>query len=321
MTVASSLACIDIASFLDGGDPAPAAAAFVDACATLGFVQISGHGIGQDLLDAVYDAIEVVGGLPDAVKDEFGSPTGHPFRGLLRYQRPDGAPSVERFQVNHFDDAEAAIAAGVPSSYADYFVPNVWVDAAPSLRVAVEALFAATQRLGAQLMELFEHGLGLPAGTFSSIVEPNVSTFAVNRYPARHGGEPDDAPVVLLADHADSGTLTILHQRGSYDGLQILDPSGEWTTVPRNPDAFVINIGELMGRWTNGAWTPTRHRVVSSPDPEAWRTTLATFHLPAIDTVVSPLPACVGEGTPMFDPVTTYEWESMYLGARGAYRN
>src|SRR3954452_19028577 len=114
MTATSAIACIDIAAFLAGGDPSPAAAAIADACATVGFLQIVGHGIEPELLDAVYASIDDVGALPEAVKDEYGSPTGHPFRGLLRYARPDGAPSVERFQVNRFDDADQAVAAGVP---------------------------------------------------------------------------------------------------------------------------------------------------------------------------------------------------------------
>jgi isopenicillin N synthase-like dioxygenase len=320
MTTTSSVACIDIGAFLAGRDEAATAAAVADACASIGFLQIVGHGIEPELLDAVYDAIDEVGALPDAVKDRFASPTGHPFRGLLRYARSDGMPSVERFQVNHFDGADEAMAAGVPEVYADYFVPNVWVEAVPALRTAVEALFARMQRLGAQLMALFERSLALPPGTFTDIVEPNVSTFAVNRYPSRPSGR-DDAPVVLLAQHADSGTLTILHQRGSYDGLEILEPDGVWAKVPRNPDAFVVNIGELMGRWTNGAWTPTVHRVVSSAEADDWRTTLTTFHLPAIDCTVAPLPTCVGDGEPRYGAVTPYEWESMYLSARSAYRS
>jgi isopenicillin N synthase-like dioxygenase len=68
-----------------------------------------------------------------------------------------------------------------------------------------------------------------------------------------------------------------------------------------------------MARWTNDVWRSTRHRVVGSPDPTDQRTTITTFHLPAVDTTVQPLPALVGTGDPAYGPVTPYEWERMFL--------
>ena len=69
-------------------------------------------------------------------------------------------------------------------------------------------------------------------------------------------------------------------------------------------NALVINVGELMTRWTNDHWPSTRHRVVPAQGPNDSRTTLTTFHLPALDAVVAPLEVCVGDNDPHYGPVT-----------------
>jgi isopenicillin N synthase-like dioxygenase len=116
---------------------------------------------------------------------------------------------------------------------------------------------------------------------------------------------------VLFAEHSDGNTLTILHQRGDYEGLQVqrLDGAGEWIAVPVRDDAFVINVGELMTHWTNDHWPATRHRVVAAADPDAARTTLTTFHMPALDAVVEPIARWVGADGPHYAPVNSYDWE------------
>jgi isopenicillin N synthase-like dioxygenase len=122
---------------------------------------------------------------------------------------------------------------------------------------------------------------------------------------------------ILTRPHADSGVLTILHQQGSYQGLQVLARDGSWVDVPVLPEAFVINIGNLMHRWTNGVWPATMHRVVASGDPEASRASIVTFYLPAVDTVIAPLPTMVGPDGPVFEPVMQYDWEGQYIKSEG----
>ncbi|MDY7099569.1 MAG: 2-oxoglutarate and iron-dependent oxygenase domain-containing protein [Actinomycetota bacterium] len=312
-STAPEIPVIDISGFLAGTDRAAVAAAVADACRTVGFLQIVGHGIETEALDAAYAAMASLVELPEPDKDAHQCPNGHPFRGYSRHTHPDGRVAQERFQINRFDDAAAAAAAGVPARYGDYFVANVWPDL-DGFEPALRSLFARTQLLGARIMELFEQALGVAPGSLVRSVEPNVSCLAVNHYPASGVvGTPDAEPVILLREHPDSGTLTILHQRGTYEGLQILDPGGEWRPVPVREDAFVVNIGELMARWTNNRWRSTRHRVVGSPDPADHRTTITTFHLPAVDTTVAPLAELVGDATPAYEAVTPYEWERMFL--------
>jgi isopenicillin N synthase-like dioxygenase len=315
----SAIPVIDVSRHLAGGDPREAAAA-IDAAATeVGFFQIVGHGFDEQCLDAVYDAVSALHRLPESVKEGLISPSGHPYRGVHLKRDEHGIVRQERFLATRYDDPDEAIANGVTPELADFFDPNVWPDEVPALRESVRELFVQSQRLGHRMMELFAVAFGLDVDYFEPSIEPNASSFAVNHYPAR-GAPLDSDPTVLFAEHTDGNTLTILHQRGDYEGLEVqrLDRSDEWIPVPVRDDAFVINLGELMTRWTNDRWPATKHRVVASGDPNASRTTLTTFHMPALHAVVAPLPRFVGADGPHYEPVTPYEWERTRIRTRYA---
>lgn len=299
---------IDIGDFLAGGDGAAAASAIEHAAVEVGFFQIVNHGVPATDLDAVYDGMYGLADLPLDVREALIARTGHPFRGLHLNRDAGGEVRQQRFHAGRFDDADAAVEAGIPAPLADYYQPNSWPSEVPQFEPAVRNLLGRTQVLAGQMMRLFGIALGIGADGFAGVVEPNASTFAVNHYPARHA-PLDKVPTVVFDEHADGNTLTILHQRGDYEGLEVqrLDSGDEWVPVPVRDDAFVINVGLLMTRWTNDHWPATRHRVVAAADPDAQRMTLTTFHMPALDTVIAPLPAWVGDDGPHYEPITPYE--------------
>jgi isopenicillin N synthase-like dioxygenase len=302
---------IDISAYLGGADPAATAAEIDRAATSSGFFQIIGHGVDMALLDAVYDGAVRLSHEPPEVKAALASPSGHPYRGLMSERDSRGVVCSQRFHASRFDDAADAARHGVPEPYADFFAPNVW-PRLPGLRTAVTDLFTETRQLGGKLMRLFAVALNLPIDYFDPYLAPDSSSCSINYYPARHAPLESD-PTVIFDEHFDGGTLTILHQRGTYEGLQIRTLGGDWFNVPIVPEAFVINMGELMTRWTNDRWPATRHRVVAAADPEGHRTTLTTFHLPAVHTPIAPLPTCGGTEDPHYEPVTPYEWESRFI--------
>jgi isopenicillin N synthase-like dioxygenase len=304
---------IDIGDFLAGRNADDAARQVEAAATTLGFLQIVGHGVPAEAIDGVYDAMGRLSSLPPEAKQAYLS-EGHPYRGFHMNRDQAGKVRQERFLVSRFDDIDSAVAGGVPADLADFFFSNIWPEI-DGFRAAVTELFGHTNALAGRMMSLFALALGLEADYFATMLEPNASTFAINHYPARGEALGPEGPPVLFAEHADGNTLTILHQRGSYEGLQIrpLGGAGEWTYIPVVDDAFVINVGELMTHWTNDHWPSTRHRVLASSDPEASRTTLTTFHMPALDAVVAPLAVCGGREDPHYDAVTPYEWERAFM--------
>ena len=101
----------------------------------------------------------------------------------------------------------------------------------------------------------------------------------------RFGGAPAQLvpplPGQLRAGaHSDCGSL-ILAAEDRPGGLQVHNAAGEWMDVPVVPNCFIINLGDLMARWTNNAWVSTLHRVVNPPlDSGAESRRLSQIHRP-----------------------------------------
>jgi isopenicillin N synthase-like dioxygenase len=217
----------------------------------------------------------------------------------------------EGFTVSRFDGSVDAEAAGVPPEFSDYFHANVWppID---GFREVMTTWLSTMRGLGRRMMQIFAVALGLSMNYFDGLTVLDASTATIRLYPARHASL-EESPSVIFDEHFDGGMLTMLHQRGTYDGLQVRAASGEWVSVPVHDDAFVINVGALMSRWTNGRWPATRHRVVGAVDPEGFRYTLPIFFTVAVDTIVSPLPTTIGSEGSEFEPVRVYDWYRTHL--------
>jgi isopenicillin N synthase-like dioxygenase len=310
---------IDIAPFLAGEDPAPAVAALKDACENVGFFQIVGHGVPQEALDAVERAMTELAGHPLDELESLKSPFGHPFRGVevgrgaYADQVEEEEVTVVSFQVCRFDSPEEAEAEGVSPAMSNYYVPNVWPDSVPDLEVVFRALFGRTRRLGRELMRLFALALGLPQDHFDRQLVLDASTMGANYYPPQNVLSTPGNPKVTLQAHTDSGVLTLLYQTGDYTGLQLQGADGEWIDIPVVKDAFIVNLGDLISRWTNDRWKSTTHRVIAAEEPGRSRLSIPTFYLPALDTVVDTFDVFVDATGKRYEPVTPYEWESVYL--------
>ena len=85
--------------------------------------------------------------------------------------------------------------------------------------------------------------------------------------------------------------------------LQVKNARGEWITAAPIPGTFVCNIGDMMRVYTNGAYTPTLHRVVNA-DPSRSRVSVPFFYETAFDAEVAPAAALLKDNEqPMFNPV------------------
>lgn len=314
---------IDLSAFLAGEGSQETVDSIRDACENVGFFQVVGHGVPSGPLTRIAETIKQVAALPERERKTLSSPTKHPFRGLRTYLNDDGDIEVVRLQVSHFDDAADARAAGVSGEYADFYEPNVWPEQIPGIREDWQTCFSATRALGKKIMALFALALDLPEDYFDPFLELDSSTFSANLYPGQSTLSEPGEPKVIFPAHSDSGMLTVLYQTGNYTGLQVLAKDNSWIDVPIVPGSFVINIGDLMTRWTNGQWISTTHRVIASTDETGSRVSIPTFYLPAVETTIAPLESCVPQGSvPAYSPTTPYEWEGEFLErSKERYRN
>ena len=137
-------------------------------------------------------------------------------------------------------------------------------------------------------------------------------------YPPQDPTGPDDE--FGSNPHTDYGFVTILAQ-DENGGLQVRAPDGRtWLDAPPRAGAFVLNIGDIGERWSNGVLRSTPHRVLNRTGRD--RYSIPYFFDPAADAVVAPLAACVPDGAePRFDPVTYGVYLLGKLNANHSYRH
>jgi isopenicillin N synthase-like dioxygenase len=109
--------------------------------------------------------------------------------------------------------------------------------------------------------------------------------------------------------------VTVLDREPGLGGLQVYTATGEWVDAPFDPEAFTINIGDLLARWTGDRWRSTRHRVLAPPAdaPDEDLLSLVYFYEADHDAVVESLPAPIGHAS--YPPVVWGDYLRAKLAA------
>jgi len=309
---------IDIGPYL-AGDPdgtKRVARAVGAACERIGFLVIAGHGIPDALVRRVFDVSLAFFDLPLAEKlavrsDDPGVPRGYSAlasKSLGRTYGLDAPPDLrEQFFIGPLDDW-AGHFERFPGA-AKVYAPNVWPARPEALRAIFTEYYRAQERLARDLMRIFALALGLPEAWFDGVIDRHFSTCPSNLYP-EPAGEPLPGQL-RTGPHTDFGSLTILAVNDAPGGLQVLFPDGAWRDVRPAPDQLVVNLGDMMGRWTNDRWKSTVHRVVNPPREHAAvsrRQTVGFFLHPNYDAQVACLPTCSdADHPPRYAPILAGE--------------
>lgn len=284
----------------------------VDAiCRSTGFLAIANHGVPQAVIDGVWDKAKAFFDLPAEQKQRARAPyKGYPYgylgpelEALAKSRNVETPPDLkESFNGGPLSRPESMTD---PEALAFCYAETIWPDAPDGFREAWTAYYKAMEDLAARIMRLFAVALDLPADYFAPYLDAPISALRALNYPQQTVAPK---PGQLRAGaHTDYGSLTILLPQTGSRGLEIVTPDGAWTPVPPVPGAFVINIGDLMARWTNDRWVSTLHRVVNPPPEDGGldrRQSLAFFHQPNWDAEIVTLPACrPAEGESPYPPV------------------
>jgi isopenicillin N synthase-like dioxygenase len=309
-----SIPLIDLEPFRKGSDTdrRRTAAVIDEACREVGFLGLVGHGISESLLDRSWRDAAAFFDLPLeqrlTVREPYpGYPYGYrPFaaetldRSLGEY---GGLPDLkETLNIGPVDPPPRPLAEMTDPDERAVYAPNLWPDdVMPDLRVTFTDYYHQMADLAADLMEAFAWALELAPDWFAPFIDRHGSALRLAHYPAL--SEPPVPGQLRASAHTDYGTLTILRADDQHPGLQVLGSGGEWLDVPAVPGGFVVNLGDLMARWTNDRWRSTLHRVVVA-DGEAGerRLSIPFFHNANWDAVITCLPTCVGDGE-RYEPV------------------
>ena len=149
-------------------------------------------------------------------------------------------------------------------------------------------------------MGLIGLSLGLPRGHFEQLLLRPAATLRLLHYPPQVITEKSR---LGCGAHTDYGCCTILAQ-DTTGGLQIRNAHHQWVHAPPVEGSFVINLGDMMNRWTNGLYRSTVHRVMNLKSSD--RYSIPFFFNPSLDAPIACLPTCLrpGEDRPRFEPST-----------------
>ena len=296
-----------------------------EACERIGFLVIAGHQIEQALIDEVFVTAGAFYDLPQAVKDRWrpgngASPRGYhaiETKNLAKTLGYDNPPDLrEQFYNGPLVD-RAHLFAGFPVAQMLY-EPNIWPDTPAAYRPVMSRYYVAMEALGQALMHVFAAALGMREDFFDDKIDRHFSTLPANHYPVPLG---DPKPgQVRCGEHSDFGSLTILALNDAPGGLQIKTADGVWNDVTAERGQFIVNIGDMMQRWTNDRWVSTLHRVVNPPADQRARSrrlSVGYFLHPNYDAEIACLPTCADPTHPArFEPVRAGDLMARKLQAR-----
>jgi isopenicillin N synthase-like dioxygenase len=317
---------IDLSQARAGGvvERRRAAAAIDAACREIGFFAITGHGVSEALVDEVrrlgHDFFE----RPMAAKLRWRHPVPGMNRGYHAAGREalaaanDGEPLPDLKEYFHVGPVDVGDGPYYTSALGRrYFEPNIWPAAPAGLEPAITAYYRTMSGLLAFLMRLAALALGVDERFFDDKIDRSIGTMRLNYYPAQ---PVPPAPGQLRSGaHTDYGGFTILSGEDVPGGLQVRTRDGRWVDVHTSPETFVINIGDLLMRWTNDRWLSNLHRVVNpSPGPDARRARLSIvfFNHPNYDVLIECLPT---QGPARHAPVLSGEYRDGKYAKTGQY--
>lgn len=290
---------IDVSPFLQGDARARLAVAkqIGGACQDIGFLSITGHAVPESLIHEMSDISRRFFDLPLAEK--MRAPVNRSGSGYVPIKAEALAASLGQKTPG---DLKESFNAGRD------FDANPWPAALPELREVWQRYFVRLNALGAEIMRMFALALDLPEQFFDDKIAPPQAFLRAINYP-----EQAEAPLpdqLRAGAHSDYGTLTILLSENKPGGLQVRAKSGDWVDVFAPPGSFVINIGDMMQRWTNDRWMSTVHRVVNPPGDarSSRRQSLVFFHSPNENALIQPLDTCVSaDNPPRYEPILSGE--------------
>ena len=274
---------------------------FQTAYADVGFAYLTGHGIAAELIEGVFAASAAFHALP--VGEKLAIELDRHHRGyipiasstdrtstLAEVTKPNQSAS---FMMMREDSADSTVVAGT------YLAgPNQWPDL-PGFRRPVEAYHEAMSVLGRRIIGVVSHLLGDTDRVMARAFDTPTTWLRLLHYPPVPAVEADD--LYGSAPHRDFGCITILAQ-DEVGGLQVADRDGSWIDVPPRQGAFVMNVGDMLHRWSNGRLLSTPHRVINRTGRE--RYSVPFFFDPHMSTVIEPLPSCVDAVHPVgFEPI------------------
>ncbi len=283
-------------------DRAAVAKAFRAACRDKGFLYVVDHDIPKALIESVFSETKRFFALPLPRKKEVDmahSPYHRGYEPLRGQALETGTPPdiKEGFYLgNELPEHDPRVQAKLFDHG-----PNQWPENLPGFRETLDLYFERMESLCRLTMRALALALDLPEGHFEHFCDGAVSNLKLLHYPPQpSNAHPDEKG---CGAHTDWGAITYLLQ-DDVGGLQVWDEGHGWIDAPPIKGAFVLNLGDLIARWTNDRFRSTLHRVINRSGRERYSVPFFFTGRPDHDVVC--LPTCLANGEmPKYPPTTT----------------
>jgi len=272
------------------------------ACQSAGFFYVRNHGVADDVLAGVFAAGRQFFELPDDRKlaiHQAKSPHHSGYTPLLA-ENTDPANNGDLHEA--FDMVIEMARTQTTQGRGGEL--NQWPAELPEFRDRLSRYFDQVLVLGHRLFEAVALSLGLRPDHFEPHLTSPTAMLRINYYPP----QPVRTEGIQLGigDHTDYECFTILAQQSDICALQVWN-GREWIEAPPIPGTFVVNIADLMQRWTNDSYASTRHRAINTSG--APRISIPFFLGVNYETVIAPLPCCVdGDRPAKYPPVVAGDY-------------
>jgi isopenicillin N synthase-like dioxygenase len=271
----------------------------------VGFFYLAGHGVPQTIIEDAFAASREFHAMPMEEKTRLALNENNigylaPNQSMQRASTVHKAtrPNFnESFFISHDRPAEHPdVLAGTPLRGR-----NQWPDGHGGMRSTMVRYFKTLETVGEWMLPVLARSLAMPAEFFAPFFrdEAHVNVRFLH-YPPQ---EVDDDEQFGQGPHTDNSFITIL-ARMDVPGLAVRLPSGEWLAPPVIPGTFLVNLGNIMKRWSNDRFLSTPHGVLN--DSGLDRYSIAFFYSPNVDAVIECVPSCTSGDDPPHYPPAVY---------------
>ncbi|KAK4774696.1 hypothetical protein SAY86_009631 [Trapa natans] len=300
VTKVSNLNCIDLSA-----DIQKSVTLLKQACLDCGFFYVVNHGLSQEFMDEVFDQSRRFFTLPLREKMK-----------LLRNEKHRGyTPLLDELldpdnQV-HGDYKEGyyigvEVPGDDPEANKPFYGPNIWpsTDILPGWRDTMEKYHQKALDVAKSVARIIALALDLDIDFFDKpeMLGKPITTVRLLHY----GGDVSNPSEGMFGAgaHSDYGLITLL-ATDDVLGLQICKDKNTkpqvWEYVPPIKGAFIVNLGDMLERWSNCIFKSTLHRVLGNGQE---RYSIAYFVEPSHECLVECLPSCKSEeNPPKFPPI------------------
>lgn len=185
------------------------------------------------------------------------------------------------------------------------------VDIIPNFYDVFKSLFTSAQELGNRVLDLMSIGLNIDRSFLrdchKNVGKKDNQTTLRSLYYPRISKEVKPGQV-RCGEHSDYGSITLLFQ-DDVGGLEVKPVGADYIPATPIPGTVLVNLGDLMQRWTADKLVATKHRVLI-PEEEVMlskgRQSIAFFIHPDDDVIIKCL-----DGSGKYEEISSIDYLNM----------